>query len=125
MVDASPAAQYALAVDLGSGGPKVALVGLDGTIADCEVGRTQLLLGPGGQAEQDPDDWWKSITAAVRRVMERGTVPPEAIAVIGVTSHWSGTVAVDACGQHLMNAIMWMDSRGARHIREVTGGPLR
>src|SRR6185436_15390942 len=92
MVDA---AQYALAVDLGTGGPKVALVGLDGTIADCEVGRTQLLLGPGGQAAQDPDDWWKSITAGVRRVMERGSVPPEAIAVIGVTSHWSGTVAGD------------------------------
>ena len=52
-------------------------------------------------------------------------MPPEAVAVVGVTSHWSGTVAVDARGQHLMNAILWMDSRGARHIRDVTGGPVR
>ena len=117
--------QHALAVDLGTGGPKVALVAVDGTITDSEVGRTNLLLGPGGRAEQDPDDWWRSITAAVQRMMGRAAVPAEAIAVVSVTSHWSGTVAVDANGHPLMNAIMWMDSRGSRHIREVTGGPLR
>jgi len=57
---------YALAVDLGTGGPKVALVSVDGSIADHESGTTRLLLGPGGAAEQDPDDWWTSITGAVR-----------------------------------------------------------
>src|SRR5262245_4341197 len=117
--------QHALAVDLGTGGPKVALVAVDGTIADREIDRTSLLLGPGGRAEQDPDDWWRSITAAVRGLMARGPVPPEAVSVVCVTSHWSGTVAVDASGNALMNAIMWMDSRGSRHIRAVTGGPVR
>lgn len=117
--------QYALAVDLGTGGPKVALVGLDGTIADREIGSTRLMLGPDGRAEQDPDDWWRSITGAVQRVTTRGSVAPEAVAVVCVTSHWSGTVAVDARGHHLMNAILWMDSRGARYIHDITGGPVR
>jgi xylulokinase len=117
--------EYALAVDLGTGGPKVALVGVDGSIADRDIGTTQLLLGPGGAAEQDPDDWWASITDAVRRMMARGAVPRDAIVAVSVTSHWSGTVAVGADGRHLMNAIMWMDSRGARYIAEVTGGRIR
>jgi xylulokinase len=116
---------YALAVDLGTGGPKVALVGVDGSIADRDGGTTTLLLGPGGAAEQDPDDWWTAITGAVRRLLARGAVPPDAIAAVAVTSQWSGTVAVGADGRHLMNAMIWMDSRGARYIGEVTGGPLR
>jgi xylulokinase len=117
--------RYALAVDLGTGGPKAALVGTDGTIADRENGVTRLLLGPGGAAEQDPADWWESTTGAVRRLMARGTVAADAIAAVAVTSHWSGTVAVGADGRALMNALIWMDSRGARYIGQVTGGPVR
>jgi xylulokinase len=116
---------YALAVDLGTGGPKVALVSVDGGIADRESGTTRLLLGPGGAAEQDPDDWWTSITGAVRRLMARGVVAADAVAAMSVTSHWSGTVPVGPDGRHLMNALLWMDSRGAPYVREVTGGPLR
>jgi xylulokinase len=117
--------EHVLAVDLGTGGPKVAVVAVDGRIVDREVGTTRLLLGPGGAAEQDPDDWWESITGAVRRLMARRCVAPDSIAAIGVTSHWSGTVAVGADGRHLMNAILWMDSRGARYIQQVVGGPVR
>lgn len=116
---------YALAVDLGTSGPKVALVAVDGGIADRELGTTRLLLGPGGAAEQDPDDWWASITGAVRRLMARGAVAADAVAAVSVTAQWSGTVPVGADGCHLMNALLWMDSRGARYIPAVTGGPVR
>ncbi|MGE5156376.1 MAG: xylulokinase [Betaproteobacteria bacterium] len=114
-----------LAVDLGTGGPKVALVALDGTIMDSAITRTRLLLGPGGMAEQDPDDWWEAITSAVRQVVGRASVPVEAIIAVSVTSQWSGTVTVDGHGRSLMNALIWMDSRGARYLGEVTGGPIR
>jgi xylulokinase len=114
--------RHVLAVDLGTGGPKAALVGLDGSIRDRDAGTTRLLLGPGGAAEQDPADWWAAITGAVRRLMCRGTVHRDAIAAVAVTSHWSGTVPVDAHGRHLMNAVIWMDSRGARYIADVIGG---
>ncbi len=116
--------EHVLAVDLGTSGPKVALVAVDGTIADRDKEPTELLLGPGGAAEQDPDDWWRAITSAVRRLVARGAVPVSAITGICVTSQWSGTVAVGADGRHLMNSVIWMDSRGARYIREVTGGRI-
>jgi xylulokinase len=117
--------EHVLAIDLGTGGPKVALVALDGTVTDHDRDTTALLLGPGGAAEQDPDDWWRSITAAVRRLMGRAAVPADGIVAVCVTAQWSGTVAVGADGTALMNAIIWMDSRGARYIGRVTGGPVR
>jgi xylulokinase len=117
--------EYVLAVDLGTGGPKVALVGADGSIADHEVGTTCLLLGADGAAEQDPDDWWTSISRAVRQLTARRAVAVDAIVAISVTSQWSSTVAVGSDGRHLMNAVLWMDSRGAPYIRRVTGGPVR
>jgi xylulokinase len=117
--------EHVLAVDLGTSGPKVAFVAADTRVADCETGAVRLLLGPGGAAEQDPADWWRSITAAVRTLVARGAVPLDSVAAIAVTAQWSGTVAVGADGRHLMNAVIWMDSRGARHIGEVTGGRIR
>lgn len=49
----------------------------------------------------------------------------EDIVVIGCTCQWSGTVAVDEKGQPLMNAIIWMDSRGAPCVERIVDGPLK
>lgn len=117
--------EHVLAVDLGTSGPKVAFVAADGTVADRQTGSVRLLLGPGGAAEQDPADWWRSITAAVRTLTARSRAIADSVAGVAVTAQWSGTVAVAADGEPLMNAVIWMDSRGARYIGEVTGGPVR
>jgi xylulokinase len=117
--------EHVLAVDLGTSGPKAALIGADGTVTACRSGTVRLLLGPGGAAEQDPDEWWQSITAAVRSVVAAAGDAARRLVAVAVTAQWSGTVAVGADGRHLMNAIIWMDSRGARYIGEVTGGPVR
>lgn len=117
--------EHVLAIDLGTGGPKVALVGTDGAVVATASGTTRLLLGAGGAAEQDPDDWWRSTTDAVRRLLAGSGVDAEHIVAVSVTSQWSGTVAVGADGRHLMNALIWMDSRGARYLDEITGGPVR
>lgn len=116
---------HVLAIDLGTGGPKVALVSLNGEIVGHEFEATSLILGDGGRAEQDPDDWWQAIDTAAMRLLKRELVPPSAIDAVSVTSQWSGTVAVDAQGRTLMNAIIWMDSRGSTEIRKVTGGALK
>ena len=66
--------EHVLAIDLGTGGPKAALVDRSGHITAHEFEPTALeLLGDGG-AEQDPDGWWAAITTAVRRVLGAGLV---------------------------------------------------
>lgn len=119
------ATPHVLAIDLGTGGPKVALVTLDGDIVGHEFEPTELLLSDGGGAEQDPDDWWRAITTATRRLLAGSAVDPATVEAVTVTAQWSGTVPVGDDGRHLTNAITWLDSRGARYVDEVTGGLLK
>ncbi|MBI2709403.1 MAG: FGGY-family carbohydrate kinase [Actinobacteria bacterium] len=113
-----------LAIDLGTGGPKAALVTLDGDLVGHTFEPTEVSVLPGGGAEQDPAAWWSAITTAVTRLVDQATgeVEPTDIAAVAVTGQWSGTVAVDEKGEPLAPAVIWMDDRGAPHIREVVGG---
>jgi xylulokinase len=116
--------KYVLAIDLGSSGCKAALVSVHGRVVAwrfCPV-ETQIL--PGGGAEQDPDDWWDALLESCGDLINREVVPREEIVAFCCSAQGEGTVAVDAQGRHLMNAILWMDSRGARHLREITRGPI-
>src|SRR3990170_3150182 len=116
---------YVLAFDLGTGGPKVALVATDGEVVGHEVEKTDLILLPGGGAEQDPSDWWGAISSGAKKLLARSLVPADRIVGIGVTAQWMGTVAIDRDGNHLANAIIWMDARGGKYARRITkGGPI-
>ncbi|MCU1353751.1 MAG: Carbohydrate kinase [Acidimicrobiales bacterium] len=119
------ATEHVLAIDLGTGGPKVALVTVDGALTAYEYEATPLELLPDGGAEQDPEAWWSAITTAVLRLLGDAPVAPADIVAVSVTSQWSGTVAVDAAGRHLYPAVIWMDSRGAPYVKEVTGGRVQ
>jgi xylulokinase len=119
--------KYILAIDLGTSGPKVALVSSQGEVIACEVEVTQLFLLPHGGAEQNPDEWWEAIKKATRRLLDRQAVVVDDIIAVSCTTQWSGTVAVDRDGQALMNAVIWMDARGAPYIQRITGAgvPLK
>ena len=114
--------KYILAVDMGTSGPKVALVSTGGEIVGHEFEPTPVHVLGGGGAEQDPDDWWRAITTASRRLMGRGLVAVDDVVAVSVTAQWAGTVAVDRDGGHLMNAVIWMDTRGGKYVDEVVKG---
>jgi xylulokinase len=111
-----------LAIDLGTSGPKVALVTPQGEVLDCRTEPLSITILPQGGAEQNPDDWWLAIKTATAALLADNPQAAAKIAVIGCTSQWSGTVAVDREGRHLMNAIIWMDARGAPYVHQITGG---
>jgi len=115
---------YVLAVDLGTSGPKVALVSNEGSVIGKATESVELLLDGTGGAEQDPRAWWSAIVTATRRTL--AATSGTDVAAISVTSQWSGTVAVDVAGEPIGNAIIWMDSRGAAYLDELRGsGPVR
>jgi len=116
--------KYILAIDLGTSGPKVALVSAQGEILGSEFEETKLLLFSNGGAEQSPDDWWNAIQKAVKRLLGKGLAATEDIIAISTTGQWSGTVPVDANGNALGNSVIWMDSRGGAQINEVAGGAI-
>jgi xylulokinase len=115
---------YVLAVDLGTGGPKVALVSQRGGIAAHAKRPVSTTYLAGGGAEQDPADWWHAVVGACTEVLDQKAVPTERVIGVGCTAQWSGTVAVAADGSALRPAVIWMDSRGSDAIRRQTAGPV-
>jgi len=112
--------KFILAIDHGTGGPKSAIVSTRGDVLEWAFQEVALHVDKGGAVEQDPDDWWNAIIKTCKKVIDSGRVPVENIVGVCNTSQWSGTVAVDKDGNHLMNSIIWMDTRGSKYIEKLS-----
>ncbi len=110
---------FILAIDLGTSGPKVALVGVDGSIAASAVGTVDTLLLPPDGAEQDPEAIWTAVLAAIADVLRAAALPAARIRAITCSSHYFSVVPVDAALRPTMNCILWMDRRGAPYTRQL------
>jgi xylulokinase len=121
---AAPEDTFVLAVDLGTGGPKVAVVSATGRIVAHSFEPVGIQLGEDGSAEQRPEEWWVAIAASARRAMAESGVTPESVIGVGCTAQWSGTVPIGADGEAIGPAITWMDSRGAGAVRSTVRGAL-
>ncbi len=117
--------KFILAIDLGTSGSKTALVSTYGEVVDFDYQAVPLHLFPNGGAEQNPDDWWDAIKTTSKRLLNKATVNPADIVAVSASTQWAGTVAVDRDGKPLMNAVIWMDMRGAKYVAEMAGGPLK
>lgn len=118
-------ASHILAIDLGTGGPKVALVSREGDVVADAFEPTPLIHTPDNGIEQDPEGWWHAICVATRRMLGEAAAGKQSIAAIAVTAQWATTVPVAADGTATMNSISWMDSRGAPYAAGVAGGRLQ
>ncbi len=107
--------RYALAIDLGTSGPKVALVAADGRVAAHTNRAVATIRIPPGGAEQDPEEIWRAIVQAVQQVVREAGRPPEEIVGVLCSSHYFSLVPVDGDGNPTTNLLVWMDSRGAKY----------
>ena len=60
---------WILAVDLGNGGPKVAVVSLDGEVLRVAFRPVRTRIGLDGAATQDAVEWWTGLLAAAREAI--------------------------------------------------------
>ncbi|HET9612437.1 MAG TPA: FGGY-family carbohydrate kinase [Acidimicrobiales bacterium] len=111
-----------LAVDLGTGGPKIGFVSVTGRVAWQDHVRLSTRWLDGGGAVQDAHEWWDVITGAVRKAIANATVPAGDVVAVCVTGQWASTVPVDAEGVPVGDCIMWQDHRGIRLVRRRIGG---
>ncbi|HEX3796470.1 MAG TPA: FGGY-family carbohydrate kinase [Acidimicrobiales bacterium] len=122
--DLPPEGAFVLAIDLGTGGPKVAVISATGRIAAHAFERVGISLGDDGSAEQNPDEWWGAIVRSGRQAMAESGVDPAHVVGVGCTAQWSGTVPIGPDGTAIAPCISWMDSRGANAVRETVRGAL-
>ena len=113
---------YVLAIDLGTGGPKVGFITTSG-VATWQTHlpvHTEML--PGGVATQDARAWWRLIAEASRRGLAESGIAPGQVLAVGITSQWASIVPVDGEGVPVGECLMWMDRRGGRDVRDRVGG---
>ena len=111
-----------LAVDLGTSGMKVALITVSGKVIGWESEPVRLMITPDGGVEQSPDEWWQAFLSAAGRLMKRKQDSASSVIAVCASTQGEGTVAVDKEGNALGNAILWMDMRGAPHLRKQLKG---
>jgi xylulokinase len=116
---------FALAVDLGTGGPKVGLVSLTGSIAWKDHVAVATSFLDGGGAVQDAAAWWTVVCDTARRALAESGVAPASVVAVSVTGQWASTIPVDEAGVPVGDCVLWMDTRGGRYTRQVIGGPVQ
>ncbi|HLZ57937.1 MAG TPA: FGGY family carbohydrate kinase [Ktedonosporobacter sp.] len=116
---------YFMGIDGGTEGVRVGIFDREGTPMGF-ASQTYTLKHPRpGWAEQDPDEWWSSLVAAVRAVISKSGIAPNEIAGLSLDATTCTVVALDKYDRLLRPAIIWMDVRATDQARRVakTGDP--
>jgi xylulokinase len=120
----SDESELCLSIDLGTGGPKIGLVTLDGEIVASEVHRVATIYGDHGAATQDAAQWWTLISDATRRLLATLESSASRVKAVAVTGQYASTVPVDANGVPTGPCLTWLDTRGGPYSRDAVGGPF-
>lgn len=70
-----------------------------------------------GWAEQDPRAWWDSTRSALRQVLAE--IEAAEIVAVGLAWQRETFIALDAAGEPLRPAILWLDQRATREVAQL------
>jgi xylulokinase len=73
-----------------------------------------------GWAEQDPRDWWRAASIAVRKALQAGSLSADSISSVGFSGQMHGAVLLDQSGEVIRPALIWCDQRTEQQTNELT-----
>lgn len=114
-----------LSIDLGTGGPKVGVVTLEGELVAYEIHHVPTVFSDDGGAVQDAELWWTIICEATRRLLGQPSIEPRHVKAVAVTGQYASTVPVDANGLPTGPCLTWLDTRGVPYSRKAVGGKVQ
>ncbi|MGA2969964.1 MAG: FGGY-family carbohydrate kinase [Acidimicrobiales bacterium] len=114
-----------LSIDLGTGGPKVGLVTLEGELVAYEIHHVPTVFTGDGGAVQDAELWWTIICDAAKRLLAKPAIEVRRIRAVAVTGQYASTVPVDANGLPTGPCLTWLDTRGVPYSRQAVGGKVQ
>lgn len=108
-----------LGIDVGTGGSRAVLIDENGQIVASETVEHIPFATPEiGWAEQNPEDWWRASSEAIRKIL--GNENAEEIAAIGLSGQMHGAVLLDEDNQILRPALIWCDQRTQKQCDDLT-----
>ena len=115
-----------LGIDYGTGGCKVTALGTDGSfVGEASVEYTTYHDHP-GWSEQEPQDWWDALCAALRKLKDKG-VDLSSVAAAALDGSTHNAVLMDAFYRPVRRTIMWTDQRAVAEcaqLRETMGDKI-
>lgn len=108
-----------IGIDLGTSQVKALVRGSDGTVLGRGRDGYRVRVPADGQAESDPEAWWRGLCAAVGEATAGG-IEVDAVAVTG---QMHGVVLSHTDGEPVRDAIVWLDRRAAAEAETYPRSP--
>ena len=115
-----------LGIDYGTGGCKVTALGTDGSFVGEASVEYKTYHDHPGWSEQEPQDWWDALCAALRKLRDKG-VDLSSVAAAALDGSTHNAVLMDADYRPLRRTIMWTDQRAVAEcatLRETMGDKI-
>jgi xylulokinase len=112
---------YAIGCDVGSQSLKGVLLDAAGAVVAQASATYGVEYPHAGWAQQDVADWRTALSTVVGSLLDTAHLSPSGVETLGLASQVDGVVAVDADGEALHPAIIWLDRRASAQVVEVDG----
>ncbi|MBI1318314.1 MAG: carbohydrate kinase [Candidatus Hydrogenedens sp.] len=111
-----------LAIDLGTSGPKAGVISESGGILG--AGFCSVVTHEVGEAgyEQEQEAVWQAVLEACRQALRQSGVTPSDVVAVLCDSYYFTLFPIDCNGRPTMNAMLWLDKRGAKEQRQKLPG---
>lgn len=101
-----------LAIDVGTGSVRAALVDLQGEIIGFHAAEHDQQVPQFGWSQQRPSDWWNGVVLCIRSVLNKAEAAAARIAAVASCGQMHGTVLLDREGNLVVDyAPLWNDKR--------------
>ena len=109
-----------LGIDVGTGGTRALVVDETGHIVSSATEEHVPFASPQlGWAEQDPRDWWRAATVAVRKALQSADLSPASVSCVGFSGQMHGAVLLDERNDVIRPALIWCDQRTEAQCDEL------
>jgi len=111
------AGKLTLAIDVGTGSVRSALVDAKGKILVIAAQEHEQIVPQFGWSEQRPNDWWQGVVATTREVLDKVPDARSNIDAIAACGQMHGTVLVGDAGELVRDtAPLWNDKRTVGYV---------
>ncbi len=116
--------RHLLTIDLGTSGPKAAVVTTTGGLAGTARASVATTFGKDGAAEQDAEGVWRATLDAAGRALRAARLESSSVVGVVASAQYSSIVPVAADGTPVAPMVTWMDQRGSpKRLRRLPGYP--
>jgi xylulokinase len=112
---------YAIGCDLGSQSLKGVLLDPTGAVVAQSSAAYVVDYPHPGWAQQDVRHWRAALASVIGELLETANVAAADVSTLGLASQVDGLVAVDADGEPLYPAIIWLDRRAVAQAGSIDG----